>query len=1018
MSKVSVILTSFNHGKQIHKTIDSILNQSYENFELLIWDDASTDNSWDIIESYEDSRIKIFRNEENRRGIWGLNKSISEMAEGEYIAVHHSGDEWHEDKLKLQVQALDNDVNIGAVFTKVKIIDEKGHDFLDKNNFYFDIFEQPNRTKHEWLRFFITKGNALCHPSALIRKSCFDDCGLYRNGLAQTGDFDMWLRLCLKHEILVLDEKLTYFRIESNDGNTSSHNKVTETRSFYECYRILSDLLGSLDELDWINIFPEYEGYEVGGGDVKEYIYARLLIDLDTMHPIKLYGLDMLFELLQDKKLSSKVKELYNFSYHDFIKLSYSVDPFNVSQLNDLKADVHYLQSENEKLSIYNEQLIADNEKVIESFTSSISWQLTKPMRAIRRLVTNPRIYLPVINNIIKKTPLLPLSRYMQQKYNSIRQYLASAPLSAQNIKYTNQTSQKRSKELMSERHISCVTSNIKLEELPDLDISIVTYNNGGWLERFSETLLAQGYPCEKLHLHFVDNGSKDDTVQKLEVFRQNFSDSFGSIEIYKRPNLGFGAGHDHAISHCKNDLFLVSNIDLEFVHDSLLNVVNYAINDSDNVACWELRQKPYEHPKYYDPITLETAWSSHACILIRKDAYEVVGGYEPRIFMYGEDVELSYRFRSYGYLLRYIPSAYVYHYTYDEANQVKPIQFTGSTLANALIRFRYGTTSDKLSAIVLQLALFIRGAGFSGSRKLVLGNFKKLAMEAKYFSSINKKDSTHFPFRYFDYEMIRDGAFYELNSPVRPSSELPLVTIITRTYREREFWLKECMASVINQTYPNIQHVIVEDGGETMSALVAEAKEAYKGFYNVEFAGFDKKGRSYTGNQGLEIAKGEYCLFLDDDDLVFPDHVEVLMNEIIASPELGAVYSLAWDVHTSVDKTTTPASYSEHQFKTLPLFYQEFCLKTLLNHNYIPIQAILFRKSLYVENGGFDESMDQLEDWNLWTKYALRSKFKFVPKTTSLFRTPFDEAERLRRVQNLDKAFNEAINKQKQLIG
>lgn len=1010
MSKVSVILTSFNHGQQIHKTIDSVLNQSYENFELLIWDDASSDNSWSVIESYEDPRIKVFRNEENRRGIWGLNKSISVIAEGDYIAVHHSGDVWHKDKLKKQVAALDQDETLGAIFTHVDVIDEHDQPLHDDAHFYFNIFSQSNKTRFEWLRFFLTKGNALCHPSALIRKSCFENSGLYRYGLAQTGDFDMWLRLCLKHEILVLDEKLTSFRIESNDGNTSSHSKVTETRSFYECYRILSDLLDSLDASDWMNIFPEYEDYKVGKDDVNEYIFARLLIDLDTMHPIKVFGLDMLFKLLQDKDLSLKVRELYDFSYHDFIKLSYSIDPFNVAQLNDLKSDLQFLKSQ-------NAQLVAHNEQVIESFTSSISWKITKPVRAIRRLVTNPRAYFPVLKKIIKKTPLLPLARFLQQKYHSSRNCLANAPLSAQNIKYTNQTSQKRASELFSERHINCVTSNAKLEDLPDIDISIVTYNNGAWLEGFSETLLAQGYPSEKLHLHFVDNDSKDDTIQKLEEFKQEFSNSFGSIEIYKRPNLGFGAGHDHAISQCKNDLFLVSNIDLEFAYDSLLNVVNHAINDSDDVACWELRQKPYEHPKHYDPITLETAWSSHACILIRKDAYEAVGGYEPRIFMYGEDVELSYRFRSHGYVLRYIPSAYVYHYTYDEANQVKPIQFTGSTLANALIRFRYGTASDKLAAIALQLALLVRGGGFPGSRKLVLGNVKKLATEAKYFPSLNKKDNTHFPFRYFDYEMIRDGAFYELNAPARPASELPLVTIITRTYREREFWLKECMASVINQTYPNIQHVIVEDGGDTMSALVAEVQEAYQGTYNVEFAGFDKKGRSYTGNQGLEIAKGEYCLFLDDDDLIFPDHIEVLVNEILDSPELGAVYSLAWDVHTNVDKTTSPVSYTEHQFTTLPLFYQEYCLETLLDHNYIPIQAILFRKSLYTENGGFDESMDQLEDWNLWTKYALKSKFKFVPKTTSLFRTPSDEEERLRRVQNLDNAFKEAVDKQKLLI-
>ena len=77
------------------------------------------------------------------------------------------------------------------------------------------------------------------------------------------------------------------------------------------------------------------------------------------------------------------------------------------------------------------------------------------------------------------------------------------------------------------------------------------------------------------------------------------------------------------------------------------------AIADRDsNVASWELRQAFSEMPKYYDPVTLETNWSSHACILIKREVYEKVGGYDKNIFMYAEDVEFSYRLRSQGYVL------------------------------------------------------------------------------------------------------------------------------------------------------------------------------------------------------------------------------------------------------------------------------------------------------------------------------------------------------------------------------
>lgn len=72
MPKVTVILTSYNHAKYIKEAIDSILNQTFKDFELIIWDDASTDESWEIIQSYKDERIKTFRNEESKRGILGI----------------------------------------------------------------------------------------------------------------------------------------------------------------------------------------------------------------------------------------------------------------------------------------------------------------------------------------------------------------------------------------------------------------------------------------------------------------------------------------------------------------------------------------------------------------------------------------------------------------------------------------------------------------------------------------------------------------------------------------------------------------------------------------------------------------------------------------------------------------------------------------------------------------------------------------------------------------------------------
>ncbi|MGD8234215.1 glycosyltransferase [Vibrio sp. TRT 1302] len=736
--------------------------------------------------------------------------------------------------------------------------------------------------------------------------------------------------------------------------------------------------------------------------------------ECNDLSPVSQFIYDFYNDLRADASLVDAVSIIEKYNLEFSVYLEKEIDYFHKEQLlissklirnqkNKLDRDEYDFRKEIDRLTTENQAILDDLNSVLNSF----SWKVTRPIR----LLSTPKAYLPALKLKLKESPFEPVLRKFYYGYLNSKRFIATIPYSGQNLSAIQSMSLKRADILCSEQHVRSITHKTPHEALPEIDLTIVTYNNGQWLDKFLGSLLSQNYPVHKLNLHFVDNGSTNNTFEQLLDAKEKLGGQFAGFSVYQRENLGFGAGHDYAVSQSTNELFLVTNIDLEFAPESIETVVVNALSDDEKIASWELKQLPYEHPKYYDPVTFETNWSSHACILIRRSAYVEVGGYEERIFMYGEDVELSYRFRSYGYSLKYVPSAFVYHYTYDEVNQVKPIQFSGSTLANAYLRLRYGNTIDKLVGLALQFALLVRGGGFEGSRKLVLNNLKLIFKNASYFvSTANKNSRVNFPFRYFDYELIRDGAFYEVSTPIN-THEQPLVTIITRTYQGREFWLKECMASVINQTYSNIQHIIVEDGGDTHSSLVSKAKQSYSSDYNVEFYGFEKKGRSYTGNQGLARAQGQYCLFLDDDDLIFPDHVEVLVNELISTPDASAVYSLAWDVHTKVDKEAQ--RYKESVFETLPLFYQEFDYLTLLDHNYIPIQSILFERALYEQHGGFEEDMDQLEDWNLWTRYASGTQFKFVEKTTSLFRTPADQAERLRRASALNEAFSDAVKRQ-----
>lgn len=328
MPKVSIILSSYNHAKFLRESIENTLNQTFADFELIIWDDGSSDSSWELINQYSDPRIRRFRNEVNIGGVYGVNKAISEIALGEYIAIHHSDDVWELDKLRKQVDFLEANPNTGAVFTNTKPIDERGEPLSDRNHTYYKIFDQPNRPRHEWLRHFFFRGNALCHPSILIRKHCYEDCGLYLDSLAQLTDLDMWVRLCFKHEIHVLPERLVRFRVLDGEMNASGNRPEVRIRDRSEFYYILKHYLriSTFEELR--SIFPEAEKYHRANGCEPKFVLSMIALAENSLPAAKFLGIETLFDLLADSDTKTRIKSLYQFGYRDFTSLTGKHDLF------------------------------------------------------------------------------------------------------------------------------------------------------------------------------------------------------------------------------------------------------------------------------------------------------------------------------------------------------------------------------------------------------------------------------------------------------------------------------------------------------------------------------------------------------------------------------------------------------------------------------------------------------------------------------------------------------------------
>ncbi len=343
---VSIILTSYNHAAYIAAAIDSALNQTFADFELLIVDDGSADSSRDIIRSFDDARIKTFLYEVNRGPADAIREAV-QSARGKYVAVHHSDDLWAADKLERQVAYLEANPNCAACFTRVEFIDERGDTFTPaEHDFYREIFEQPNRTRTEWLNYFFRNTNCLCHPSAMVRREVYAE--ILRadvHGFWQLPDYLMWIRLCFRAEIFILPERLTKFRLRrERQENFSATTFDKQVRAELEYTFIAREFVESFtDDEFFLQVFPEARRFIIGGELNRRFALAQLLLSRTGIaeSAFRLTGLTLLKNLLAEPVDAAQIKKIYGYDDKAFLRDGGTFDAFNMStRLNVLHAEI------------------------------------------------------------------------------------------------------------------------------------------------------------------------------------------------------------------------------------------------------------------------------------------------------------------------------------------------------------------------------------------------------------------------------------------------------------------------------------------------------------------------------------------------------------------------------------------------------------------------------------------------------------------------------------------------------
>lgn len=246
--RVSVVMPSYNHEAYVGAAIESVLNQNFQDFELVITDDGSSDRTAEVIASYNDPRIKFKKAEKNKGISWSLNDAIR-RSQGEFIACLASDDEFLPNKLQVQVEYLEAHPEIGAVFAYPTLMDEHGENLPeDAQNQNAGIFLQENRSQSEWL-LTLFQTNCLCAPTVLMRKSCHDEIGLYSPSLRLLQDLEMWVRLLQSSNIYIMKEPLIRKRIFSDERQESGNRPDLIRRYTWEFVKVIKRYLSVPDSL-------------------------------------------------------------------------------------------------------------------------------------------------------------------------------------------------------------------------------------------------------------------------------------------------------------------------------------------------------------------------------------------------------------------------------------------------------------------------------------------------------------------------------------------------------------------------------------------------------------------------------------------------------------------------------------------------------------------------------------------------------------------------------------------------
>lgn len=960
MPKVSILLTSYNHAPFLSEAIDSVLAQTFADFELIIWDDNSTDGSWEIIESYSDPRIRSYRNAVNMGPVYGINKAILEVATGEFFAMHHSDDVWVADKLAKQLACFQANPHVAAVFTEAQAVAEEGFELDDDDHYFSSVFRQPNRTRHEWLRYFFEHGNALCHPSVLIRRSVHLECGLYSEALWQLPDFDMWVRLLLKHDIHVLPERLVRFRVRSGEANTSADRPDSRIQWAYEFPHVLDNFRHLTTWPDIAGVFPEAAPFYRGAETDLQFALGRAALQVATMPQSQLFALNVLRDLFVNPATAERIKKHHQFGILDFLALTRQYDVYKGEACRHLAEVEAQLNKANETLKERIDILELQKthlHQAIDGLQHSISWRVSTPVRmvggairtmkaaylklgVIKRFIARQGGVVPVFSKarlLYQRDGLAGLKRGLGKLEPRINPGIGSGMYDRND--YTAWVAQYDTLDDVKRTELATMVAG--LAQQPLISVVMPTYQpNPQWLHEAVDSVRNQIYPNWELCI--ADDASPDPEVK---AWLNDLTRTDSRIRVvYREQNGHISAASNSALAIASGQWVALLDHDDILPADALARVAEcinqhpdagVIYSDEDKINEHGERLNPYFKPDWNPDLFLSQNMVSHLGVF-RRDLIEAVGGF--RLGLEGS--------QDYDLALRII-------------EQLEPRQIIH--IPRVLYHWRVHSGSTALSADVKTYAqdAAVRALG---------EHLQRTGIDAKVELTM--------------------GTQYRIRYPL-PATP-PLVSLIIPT-RNALALVKQCIDSILAKTtYSNYEILLIDNASDAPAALAYF--ETLKQSDRVRVIRDDRPfNYSMLNNSAVQQAHGELIALVNNDiEVITPNWLEEMVS-IALQPGVGAVGACLWYPDDTLQHGGVvmglEGGSAGHSQKHLTRGDSGYNGRSALIQSYSAVTAacLVVKKDRYFQVGGLDEKrlpiafndvdfclkLREAGYRNVWTPYA-----------------------------------------------